>query len=112
MIHDNIHDSAMKHCDASLVLREHCMIAVSSLGHHHLDKLLVVDLSITINICLSDHLIYFFVGELLAEICHDVAQLGSTNESVAIAVEDLECFNQFLLGIRVLHLSCHQGQEF
>merc|ERR1719198_2445580 len=40
----------------------------SSLGHHHLDELLVVDLAITVHISLADHLIDLLVGELLAEV--------------------------------------------
>ena len=32
------------------------------LGHHHLDELLVVDLAITVNVGLADHLIDLLIG--------------------------------------------------
>ena len=32
------------------------------LGHHHLHKLLIVDLAIAVHICLSDHLVNLLVG--------------------------------------------------
>jgi len=80
-------------------------------GHHHLDELLVVDLAITIDISLADHLIDLLVGELLAEVCHDVAELGGGDETIAVLVEDLERLLDLLLGVGVLHLARHHGQE-
>merc|ERR1719272_1178843 len=77
------------------------------LGHHDLDKLFVVNLSVTIDISLTDHLIDFLVGELLAKVGHDVTKLSSGDETVAILVENLEG----LLGIGVLHLASHQVEE-
>merc|ERR1712070_800695 len=62
----------------------------SSLGHHHLHELFVVDLPIAIDVCLTDHLIDLLIRELLAEVRHHVAQLGGTDEATAIAVKDLE----------------------
>ena len=50
--------------------------------HHHLDELFVVDLSIAIDVSFTDHLIDFLVGELLAEVGHDVAKLGGRNETL------------------------------
>ena len=38
------------------------------LGHHDLDELLVVDLAVTVNVGLADHLIDLLVGELLAKV--------------------------------------------
>ena len=37
----------------------------SSLRHHHLDELLVVDLAVAINIGLTDHLVDLLVRQLL-----------------------------------------------
>jgi hypothetical protein len=59
------------------------------LGHHHLHELLVVDLAITIDIGLTDHLIDLLVGELLTQVGHDVTQLGGGDETISIAIEDL-----------------------
>lgn len=81
------------------------------LGHHHLDKLFVVDLSITIDISFADHLIDLLISELLSKVGHDVTQLGSGDESVSVLVEDLERLEDLLLGIGVLHLSGHHRKE-
>merc|ERR1712078_347960 len=80
----------------------------SLLGHHHLDELLVIDLAIAINIGLANHLIDFLISELLTEVGHHMPQLRSTDESIAITVENLESFNELLLCISVLHLTSHQ----
>merc|ERR1712146_651350 len=80
----------------------------NSLGHHHLDELLVIDLSVTIDICLTDHLIYLLIGEFLSQICHDVTKLCSTEEAVAITVKDFEGCNQLFFSVSVLHLTRHQ----
>ena len=58
-------------------------------AHHHLDELLVVDLAVTVNIRLPDHLINLLVRELLTEVSHDVSQLSSRDETVAVLVEHL-----------------------
>merc|ERR1740117_2348858 len=79
--------------------------------HHHLDEFLIVDLTITINICLTNHLINFFIRQLLSEVGHHVTQLCSTDEAVTITVKHFESLNQLLLSVCVLHLSCHQRQE-
>merc|ERR1712146_15172 len=62
--------------------------ATRLLGHHDLDELLVVDLAVTVNVRLADHLIDLLVRQLLAKVGHDVAQLSSGNEAVAVLVED------------------------
>eukprot|EP00413_Alexandrium_margalefii_P011874 CAMPEP_0204533936 /NCGR_PEP_ID=MMETSP0661-20131031/12586_1 /ASSEMBLY_ACC=CAM_ASM_000606 /TAXON_ID=109239 /ORGANISM="Alexandrium margalefi, Strain AMGDE01CS-322" /LENGTH=124 /DNA_ID=CAMNT_0051540357 /DNA_START=83 /DNA_END=454 /DNA_ORIENTATION=+ len=80
-----------------------------SLRHHHLDELLVVDLPVAVDVRLADHLVDLLVRELLAQVRHDVAKLGRTDEAVAVAVEDLEGLDQLLLGVRVLHLARHEG---
>merc|ERR1712183_464302 len=78
--------------------------APASLRHHHLDKFLVIDLTIAVDVCLADHLVDLFVRELLAEVRHDVAQLRCADESVAIAIEDFERLDELLLPVRVLYL--------
>ncbi len=85
--------------------------ALHLLGHHHLDEFLVVDLAITIDISLADHLVHLLVSELLAEVGHDVSQLGGGDESVTVLVEHLECLKDLLLRVSVLHLTGHHGQE-
>mmetsp|Transcript_11557 Transcript_11557/g.38203 ORF Transcript_11557/g.38203 Transcript_11557/m.38203 type:complete len:232 (+) Transcript_11557:50-745(+) len=81
------------------------------LGHHHLDELVVVNLAVAIHVRFADHLIHLLVGEFLAEVGHHVTQLRGGDEAVAVLVEHLERFLQFLLGVRVLHLPRHQVQE-
>merc|ERR1711879_941671 len=68
-----------------------------SLGHHHLHELLVIDLPITVHICLSDHLIDLLIRELLTQVGHHMTQLSRADEAVAIAVENLEGLNQLFL---------------
>merc|ERR1711924_206524 len=81
------------------------------LGHHDLDELLVVDLAVTVNIGLADHLVDLLVGQLLAEVGHDVAELSRGDEAVAVLVEHAEGLLELLLGVGVLHLARHQGAE-
>merc|ERR1719324_586926 len=83
----------------------------ASLGHHHLHKLLVVDLPIPIDVSLTDHLINLFIRKLLPKVCHHMPQLRSTDEAIPVAVKNLEGLNKLLLRVGVLHLPCHQGQE-
>ena len=83
----------------------------SLLGHHHLDELLVIDLTVAINIGLADHFIDLLIGELLAQVGHDVTQLGGGDETVAIAIENLEGLDELLLGVGVLHLAGHEGKK-
>jgi hypothetical protein len=58
-----------------------------------------------------NHLVYFFVGELLAQIGHDVAQLGRRDESVAVLVEDAKRLANLLLAICVFHFARHHRKE-
>merc|ERR1711948_200056 len=82
-----------------------------SLCHHHFHELFVINLTVAINISFPDHFINFFIGQLFAKICHHMAQLGRANEAVAIPVEDLKCFNQFLLCIGIFHFPCHERKK-
>lgn len=79
--------------------------------YHHLDEFVVVNLSVAVDIGLPDHLVHLLVGELLAEVGHDVAQLSRGDEAVAVLVKDLEGLLDLLLRVGVLHLAGHHGQE-
>ena len=99
----------------------------------------IVDLTISINVCFSDHLIHFLISQLLSKVCHHMAQLSSTDVPIAILrrggkkksqhfmetalkalecadiiylVKDTECFSDLLLAICVLHLPGHHGKKF
>ena len=63
------------------------MVEWSSLGHHDFDELLIVDLSITIDVGLADHLINLLIGQLLPKICHDMAELSCRDETILILVK-------------------------
>jgi hypothetical protein len=54
--------------EISSVGAAHVHTSYPLLGHHHLDELLVVDLAVTVDVGLADHLIDLLVGELLAEV--------------------------------------------
>merc|ERR1712057_41647 len=88
-----------------------CWLCVCPLLDHHLDKLVVVDLSITIEVGLLDHLVDLFLRELFTKVGHDVSQLSGRDEAVSVLVKDLEGLHQLLLRIGVLHLLGHQTQE-
>merc|ERR1712182_197477 len=60
------------------------------LRHHHLHELLVVDLPVTIDVSLADHLVDLLVRQLLAEVRHHVAKLRRADGAVAITIEHLE----------------------
>lgn len=44
----------------------------------------IVDLSIPINVCFSDHFIHLFISQLLTKVCHHMAQLSSTDVAIPI----------------------------
>merc|ERR1719215_1240220 len=71
--------------------------SATSLSHHHLHELLVVDLPISVNVGLADHLIDLFVRQLLAKVRHHMTQLGGADEAIAVAIENLEGLDQLLL---------------
>ena len=80
-------------------------------AHDHLDELLVVDLAITIDVSLADHLIDLLVGHVLSEIEHDVLQLSSGDKTVPISVEYLKCVQNLLFGVPILGFLRHHGDE-
>merc|ERR1712060_783057 len=79
-----------------------------SLCHHHLDEFLVIDLAITINVGLPNHLIDFLIGKLLAQVRHHMTELRRADEPVPITIEDLEGFDELLFCVCVFHLASHQ----
>merc|ERR1712061_468322 len=98
------------HTAPQLVMRDRGSIrelrgpVLESLGHHHLHKLLVVDLAIAVDVRFPNHLINLLVGELLTQVCHDMAQLRGTDKAIAIAIENLEGLDELFLSVCVLHL--------
>ena len=44
----------------------------------------IVDLTVSVNVCLPDHLVHLLVGQLLAQVGHHVTQLGRRDETVAV----------------------------
>ena len=44
----------------------------------------VVNLSVSVNVGFSDHLVDFLVGQLLAQVGHHVTQFGGGNETVPV----------------------------
>jgi hypothetical protein len=65
------------------------MWIATCLGHHHLDKLLVVNLPVAVDVRLSDHLVNLLVSQLLAKVGHHVTQLEQTRperQSLAAAL--------------------------
>jgi hypothetical protein len=49
--------------------------------------------AVAVDVSLADHLIHLLIGQLLAEVGHHVPQLSRRDQSVAVAVEDLEGLN-------------------
>jgi hypothetical protein len=78
-------------------------------GHHHLEELLVVDLTIAIDISLADHLVDLLVRELLSEAGQDLSQFSRGDVAIAILVEHFESLEDLLL--RVAPLNLYHGQE-
>lgn len=44
----------------------------------------VVNLSVSVNVCFSDHLVNLFVGQLFPKVCHDVTQFSCADVPVPI----------------------------
>ena len=69
------------------------------------------DIATNIDVGLADHLVDLLVGEFFTEVGHNVTKFSSGDETVTITIEDLESLNQLLLGVGVLHLAGHKGEE-
>ena len=90
---------------------------------------IVVNLAISVNISLADHLIDFTIGQFLpyyegsanggeneteeapTEVSHNMPQLGRADVSIPILIKYLERLLDLLLTICVPHLPSHHGQE-
>ena len=70
-----------------------------SLGQHQADELLLVDVTVTIEVGITDHLVDLRLGEPLTEVSHDVTELGSGDQTAAIAIEDHEDITERLLSV-------------
>mmetsp|Transcript_17193 Transcript_17193/g.43122 ORF Transcript_17193/g.43122 Transcript_17193/m.43122 type:complete len:228 (+) Transcript_17193:318-1001(+) len=115
---DRIATSFVKHCSPGALCSTACCapgkcssVAPSGLGEHHVDELLVVDLPITIHICLTNHLLNLLFRELLAQVGHHVPELSSRDVAVAILIEHTEGLLQLVLVVCVLHLAGHEHEE-
>lgn len=49
-----------------------------------------VNATVTVLVCLADHLVHLVIGELLANRCHNVTELGSGDEAIVVTVENLD----------------------
>lgn len=84
---------------------------MSAESHRLSHAQLTVDPSVAVLVSLPDHLIDLVIGELLADAGHDVPELSGGNEAVVVTVEDLEGLANLLLGVGILHLARHHGEE-
>merc|ERR1719506_2777596 len=75
-----------------------------ALGLYKLKKVIEAQLSIAIGVSLLDHLFDLFVGNLLAQIVHDVFQLAGADAATLVSVEDHESLTHLLHRICVLQL--------
>merc|ERR1719215_2275538 len=80
---------SMPHICEEIALAARCLFC-----HHHFDKFFIVDLSVAINVGFPDHFINLLIGELLTQVCHDMAQLCCADEAITITVKNLEGFDQ------------------
>jgi len=63
-----------------------------SSSHHHSYEFFIVDVTVSVNISLSDHLINLLVSQLFSEVGHHVSQLSSWNQAVSVTIEYFEGF--------------------
>ena len=63
----------------------------SSVGHQHLDELLVVQLPVAVLVRLGHELLYLLLGEHRAQHRSHLLQLLHVDVAVTVAVEYLEC---------------------
>ena len=71
----------------------------------------IINLSVTVDVCLPDHFIDLLISELLAKVGHYMPQLCCRDEPIAILVKHTECLSDLLFAVRVLHLPCHHSQK-
>lgn len=70
----------------------------------------VVDLSVPVDVCFPDHLVYFLVCQLLSQVSHHMTQLCCTDVAISILTKrwgkvirptrvPFQCFSAYLLWI-------------
>ena len=64
---------------------------------HELNEGGVVDQAVLVGVGLLDHLLQLLLGELLAEVCHNVPQLSHREEALAVLVKHLEGLPHLLI---------------
>lgn len=79
--------------------------------HHHSDELFIVDMSVSIDVCLSDHLVYLLVCEFLAQVGHHVSKLSCRNKTISVTIEHFESFNKLFFSVGVLHFSINETDD-
>ena len=67
-----------------------------SVSGHHLDKLVVVDLPVVVDVGLPPELLELLLGQLLPERCRHEKQLLLLDVAVLVLVKNLECLSQVL----------------
>lgn len=72
----------------------------------------VIDLSVTIGVRFSYHLVRLGLREFFSEIHHGETQLAGANEPVVVLVENLESLLDVLLEISLYELLRHQVDKF
>ena len=64
---------------------------------HELNEGGVVDQAVLVGVGLLDHLLQLLLGELLAEVCHNMPQLSHREEALAVLVKHLEGLPHLLI---------------
>ena len=77
----------------------------SHLSENHSHELLVVDIPISVYVCLRYELVCLLLAEHLADVGHHGRQLRSGDEPVTLLVKHTESLSDLLLNIPVIKLS-------
>jgi hypothetical protein len=130
------------HLDEVFTMKRLTESDVRNCGEREADdsmRTVIIDLAVSINVCLTDHVVELLVCELLActqrsssirtggwygdlfwkkekgdyltEVGHDMPQIGRRDRAIAIFVKDLECLFDLFLRIQVFHFARHHGEE-
>ena len=59
----------------------------------------------------QEHGNYLFISQLLSEVSHDMTELSSADETVAVFVEHPEGLSDLFLTVCVFHLPGHHGEK-
>lgn len=82
-----------------------------SLSGHNIVELLLRDLTIFVLIGLLDHLGELMLVDVLPQILHDHSQVGDTDKTTLVQIEQGKHFSKILLRIFIGHPLCHQIQK-